>query len=434
MPFMTGCRIGFAVVLMTALGVIAAPSVASAQDEAHEPTFTKDVAPILQRSCQSCHRTGSIAPMSLLTYEETRPWARSIKDKVITRGMPPWYIDKNIGVQGFKYDYSLTDDEIATIATWVDNGAPRGNPADMPPAREFPNVAEWKIGEPDWIVEIPEPFVVAAEAPDWWGNLETESRMTEDRWVKAVETKPSLEGFPVVHHAVTSIIDPNADTDSGGFGGFLNEYALGKNGDVFPDGTGRELKAGSNIRFNMHYHAIGVETTDRTRVGITFYPRGVVPERKLISSHVGDDEDLDIPAGESNVRHDGFLRLKENAHITAFQAHLHNLGKRQCLGAIYPDNTKAILSCADWDFGWHIVYNYQDDVAPLLPKGTLLHVTSWHDNSDGNRWNDDSRNWAGFGQRTNDEMSFSWVSWYELDDEAFEKEVEERAAATDNNN
>ncbi len=131
----------------------------------------------------------------------------------------------------------------------------------------------------------------------------------------AVETKPSLEGFPVVHHAVTSIIDEDTDPNAG-FGSFLNEYALGKNGDVFPDGTGREIKAGSNIRFNMHYHANGVETTDRTRVGLQFYPRGVVPERQLISAHVGDDEDLDIPAGESNVRHDGYYRLKKNAHIT----------------------------------------------------------------------------------------------------------------------
>ena len=134
----------------------------------------------------------------------------------------------------------------------------------------------------------------------------------------------------------------------------------------------------------MHYAAIGVETTDRTRVGLQFYPKGVEPERKLISAHVGDDEDLDIPAGASNVRHDGYYRLRENAHITAFQAHLHNLGKRQCLEAILPDNRKEILSCADWDFGWHIVYNYEDDVAPLLPKGTLLHVTSWHDNSEAN--------------------------------------------------
>ncbi|MEE2790921.1 MAG: hypothetical protein VX453_04755 [Acidobacteriota bacterium] len=427
----TDHRFGIAVVaLIVAFSALTVPAVATAQEDTTEATFTRDVAPILQRSCQDCHRTGSIAPMSLLTYEETRPWARSIREKVVSRSMPPWYIDKNIGIQDFKYDYSLTDDEISTISRWVDNGAPRGNPTDMPPARQFRNIAEWKIGEPDWVVEIPEPFVVAAAAPNWWGDLISDSGLTEDRWVKAVETKPSLEGFPVVHHAVTSMEDP--DSEEGDYN-FLNEYALGKNGDIFPDGTGRLIKAGAKIKFNMHYAAIGVEVTDRTRVGIQFYPKGVVPERKLISAHVGDDEDLDIPAGESNVRHDGFYRLKENAHITAFQAHLHNLGKRQCLGAILPDDTKQILSCADWDFGWHIVYNYEDTVAPLLPKGTLLHVTSWHDNSEANRWNDDPTNWAGFGQRSSDEMSFSWVSWYELNDEAFEQEVADRQALTDNN-
>ena len=412
--------------------VLLFPGVLVAQATAADPvTFTKDVAPILQRSCQVCHREGSIAPMSLLTYAEVRPWARAIKENVANRVMPPWYVDKRIGIQGFKADKSLSDEEISTIVQWVDSGAPRGNPADMPPPREFQRMNEWHIGEPDLIVPIPEPFVVKAEMPDWWGNLESDSGLTEDRWVKAVETKPSAEGFPVVHHAVTGVVNDETDADSF-LGSFLNEYALGKNGDIFPDGYGREIKAGSKIRFNVHYHAIGREITDRTAVGLTFYPRGVEPQRRLISSHVGDNEDLDIPAGASNVRHDGYHRLTENSQLTGFQPHLHNLGRRQCLEAILPDNTAEMLNCADWDFGWHIVYNYATDVAPLLPKGTMLHVISWHDNSEANRWNDDPRNWAGFGQRSSDDMSFAWVSWYELSDEDFEAEVEARRAASDN--
>ena len=419
--------------VLAVAAVLLFPGVIAAQATTADPvTFTKDVAPILQRSCQVCHRDGSIAPMSLLTYEDARPWARAIKENVANRVMPPWYIDKRIGIQGFKADKSLSDEEIATIVRWVDTGAPRGNPADMPPPIEFQRMNEWHIGEPDLIVQIPEPFVVAAEAPDWWGNLESESGLTEDRWVKAVETKPSAEGFPVVHHAVTGVVNDETDADSF-LGSFLNEYALGKNGDIFPDGYGREIKAGSRIRFNLHYHAIGREITDRTAVGLTFYPRGVEPQRRLISSHVGDNEDLDIPAGASNVRHDGYHRLRENSRLTAFQPHLHNLGTRQCLEAILPDNTTEMLNCADWDFGWHIVYNYAADVSPLLPKGTVLHVISWHDNSEANRWNDDPRNWAGFGQRTSDDMSFSWVSWYELSDEDFEAEVEARRAASGNN-
>ena len=416
--------------VVAAVGLLTAPRAALAQSEpadTGEVTFTKHVAPIFQRSCQVCHREGSIAPMSLLTYEQARPWARAIRENVVGRNMPPWYIDRRIGVQGFKADKSLSDEEIATIVQWVDAGAPRGNPADLPPPQKFASMNEWHIGEPDWIVEIPEPFVVKAEAPDWWGNLESDSGLTEDRWVKAVETKPSAEGFPTVHHAVTGVVNEDTEDSYIGLGTFLNEYALGKNGDIFPDGYGREIKAGSKIRFNLHYHAIGREVTDRTAVGLTFYPRGTEPKHKLISAHVGDNDDLDIPAGESNVRHDGYFHLTKNARITAFQPHLHNLGKRQCLEAILPDNSKETLNCADWDFGWHIVYNYNDDVAPLLPKGTTLHVVSWHDNSEANRWNDDPRNWAGYGQRSTDDMSFSWVSWYEMDDEEFETEVSARA-------
>ncbi|MCY4660193.1 MAG: hypothetical protein OXF93_10340 [Acidobacteria bacterium] len=411
-----------------AAALLLAPGTAAAQPD--DPTFTRDVAPILQRSCQTCHREGAIAPMSLLTYEETRPWARSIREKVETRSMPPWYIDKNIGVQGFKYDRSLSDAEIETIVDWVDAGAPRGNPADMPPAAEFADRDIWHTGEPDWIVPIPEPFVVPAEGANWWGDLFSESGLTEDRWIKAVETKPSAEGFPVVHHAVTRLQE-SIDSDEGDF---LNEYAQGKNGDVFPEGTGRLVKAGSIIRFNMHYASIGEERTDRTSVGLTFYPKGEEPEHELFSRGLGQNYDLDIPPGEDDVRHDSYHRFDANVRLTGFQPHLHNRGKRQCIEAIYPDGEVETLSCADWDFGWHIVYNYADEVQPLLPKNTILHTITWHDNSRANRWNPDPRNWAGFGQRSSDDMSFTWTSWFELSDEEYEAAVAERQALTANDN
>ena len=416
---------------VVALAVLTASvaSTGTAVAQTGDVTFAKDVAPILQRSCQTCHREGAIAPMSLLTYEETRPWARAIKDKVQTRTMPPWYIDKNIGVQGFRYDRSLSDAEIATIATWVDTGAPRGNPADMPPAVEFAERDIWHIGEPDWIVPIPEPFVVPADGANWWGDFFSDSGLTEDRWIKAVETKPSAEGFPVVHHAVTRL----QETEDADEGDFLNEYAQGKNGDAFPPGTGRLVKAGSTIRFNMHYASIGEERTDRTSVGLQFYPKGEEPEHELFSRGLGWNFDLDIPPGEDNVRHDGYHTFNENVRLTGFQPHLHNRGKRQCIEAIYPQGDVETLSCANWDFGWHIVYNYQEDVQPLLPKGTILHTITWHDNSRANRWNPDPRNWAGFGQRSSDDMSFTWTSWYELDDEEFEAARDERRELTDNN-
>ena len=402
---------------------------ATAVGQGPEVTFTKDVAPILQNSCQTCHRADAIAPMSLLTYEETRPWARAIKDKVASRSMPPWYIDRNIGVQDFKYDRSLSDDEIATVVAWVDAGAPRGNPADMPPPRVFADRDKWHIGEPDWIVPIPEPFVVPAEGANWWGDLFSDSGLTEDRWIKAVETKPSAEGFPVVHHAVTRLQE-NEDSDTGDF---LNEYAQGKNGDVFPPGTGRLLKADSVIRFNMHYSSIGRETTDRTSVGLTFYPEGETPEHELFSRPLAQNYDLDLPPGDDDIRHDSYHPFTTNVRLTGFQPHLHNRGKRQCIEAILPDGTTEPISCSNWDFGWHIVYNYEDDVQPLLPKGTFLHTITWHDNSDANRWNPDARNWAGFGQRSSDDMSFTWTSYYELDDDEFAAALEARQGTTNDN-
>ncbi len=423
---MTRRAVGFLLVAVGACAALASPALAQ---DLGAPTFTRDIAPIFQRSCQACHRDGSIAPMSLMTYEQSRPWARSIKDRVANRKMPPWYIDRNVGVQEFKADRSLTDKEIDLVVRWVDAGAPRGNPEDAPPPVEFDDMDKWHIGEPDWVVPIPEPFVVSAEAPDWWGDFHTVSGMTEDRWIKAVETKPTGDSFPVVHHAVTFLQN---DEDSDERGSFLNEYALGKNGDIFPDGTSRKIAAGSSITFNVHYHSIGREIVDRTSVGLTFYPRDATPEREIFSFHIGDNEDLDLPAGERNIRHDGYYHLKDNIHLSVFQPHLHNLGTRQCVEVILPDNRVETISCANWDFGWHIAYNYADEVAPLIPKGSVIHVISWHDNSEGNRWNDDSRNWAGFGQRSSDDMSFSWLSWYTMDDEEFKAEKARRVAAGTN--
>ena len=411
-----------------ALVIALAPATVAHKPITSKYTYHQDVFPVFEAKCSGCHAPNAVAPMSLLTYEDARPWARSIKDKVVTRSMPPWYVDKNIGVQGFKYDRSLTDDQIATLVAWVDAGAPRGNPGDMPPPRDFGDRDRWHIGEPDWIVSIPEPFVVPAEGANWWGNLLSESGLTEDRWIKAVETKPSPGAYRVVHHVATSMRWENEDGEEGG--GFLNEYAMGKNGDIFPDGTGRLIKAGTQIRFNMHYASNGRETTDRTSVGLTFYPLGEEPKYELFSRGLGQNFDLDIPPGEDNVRHDGYHTFDKNVRLTGFQPHLHNRGKRQCLEAILPTGIVETLSCATWDFGWHIVYNYEDEVQPIYPAGTKLHVISYHDNTEAHRGNLDAANWAGGGSRTIDEMAFGWISWYDLSDDEYAAELGARKSTT----
>jgi hypothetical protein len=392
-------------------------------------TFTKDVAPILYRSCVVCHRPGSIAPMSLMTYEDTRPWARSIRQRVTNREMPPWYIERNIGIQKFKNDPSLTAAEIATIGKWVDGGTVKGEQADMPPAPTFANPNEWAMGKPDLILTTPKVVTVAAVGPDWWVDMDMPSGLTEDRYIQAIESKPSLPGSEkVVHHATTNMEAPD------GTEGFLNEYAVGKNADVFPGGTGRLMKAGSTINFNLHLHSIGEETKAGVSVGIKFYPKGVVPLNIIDALHTGDSYDsIDVPAGEVG-RVDGYQLLTSPTKVVSFQPHMHNRGSRQCVEAIFPNGKVETISCAKHNFAWMLNYTYADDVAPLLPAYTTLHIISWYDNTSGNKYNPDPRNPVGFGNRSVDEMSFSWINAYSLSQEEFKKEVAERAARQSTNN
>jgi len=413
---------------MLTLAAIAGAVVVGAVPAAQAPnpsgiTFTKDVAPIFQKTCQNCHRPGSIAPMSLLTYEDARPWARSIKDRVERRSMPPWHVDKSVGIRKFKDDPSLSDKEIATIVSWIDGGSPRGNPADMPPARQFDDTDRWHIGKPDLIVEMPRAFEVKPEAADWWGIFSADSGLTEDRYIKAVEAKPSPGSIKVVHHAVETL-EYEDGTPSGGT---LVEYAVGKNGDIFPEGSGKLIKAGAKVRFNMHYHAVGHPVLDRTAVGIVFYPKGVVPKHVMTTILSPNQDDLDIPAGADNVRSDAYYKFEKPARLVGFMPHMHNRGKRQCIEAIYPNMQVEQFNCVNYDFQWQIVYNYADDVAPLLPAGTIIHVISWHDNSVANKYNPDPRNWVGFGNRTTDDMSRHWLTYYTMSDEEFKAETAERA-------
>ncbi len=416
-------------ILLAVAAMVVAPGLAAVGSAAErEVTFTKDVAPILQRSCHVCHRPNNMAPMSLLTYEEVRPWARSIKQRVMAREMPPWHIDKTVGLQKFKNDPSLSDEEMATIVTWVDSGAPRGNPADMPPPRQFPPHGAWRIGggEPDYVVSSPL-HTVPAEGGDWWGDYIVPSGLgPEDRYIKAIQTKAG--DLQVTHHVLTyAVTDVDAPEDDNSNDFFLNEYALGKNADVYPEGTGKLLAGDARIRFSFHYHPKGEEVVDQTQLGLVFYPKGYVPKHVLYSRQLGQAGELDIPAGQV-TRHDGYTRMNLPGRLTGFQPHMHFEGKRSCVELIYPNNTTEMVSCANFNMAWHIVYNYQDDVQPIYPAGTILHVISYHDNTAGNKGNPDPKNWTGSGSRGVDEMAFAWISWYDLTEEEYKQELEARKA------
>jgi hypothetical protein len=405
-----------------------------------EVTFTKDVAPILQRSCQGCHRPESIAPMSLMTYEAARPWARAIKRRTLAREMPPWHIEKNVGIQKFKDDISLSDAEIATISAWVDGGAIKGNPADLPPTRKFEDVEQWRIGTPDLIIKVPQPWTVPTEGPDAWIDSRVPTGLTENRYIKAMQTRPGPGTLRVIHH-VTSTVTQQVDSterlvgnDSDSEEQSLSEYAVGKNAELMPEGTGILLKPGSVIKFNVHYHSIGEEVVDtRAELGFVFYPKGVVPKylqiRRGVGSPVhGNINGIDVPANEANVRLDGYTRLDKPTRIVAFQPHMHSRGRRMCMEAILPNMQVETLSCIKYDFNWNLVYNYADDVAPLLPAGTILHVIGWHDNSAANKLNPDPRNWVGWGSRTIDDMSFAHVPMISLEQADYDRMVAERKA------
>jgi hypothetical protein len=423
--------------IFTIIVVGAMCTAAYAQPTTAGVTFTKDVAPILQKACQNCHRPGAIAPMSLLTYQDARPWARAIKQKVVAREMPPWYIDRHIGIQQFKDDPSLTDDEIAIISKWVDAGAPQGNPADMPKPRQFADVDKWHIGKPDLIVSMPKSYELRANGPDEFFDIDVDPGFKEDIYIAAVETKPEPYSFKVVHHATANLIE---DEEEDPVGLFLNEYALGKNGDIFPPDSGRLIKAGSKVHFNLHLHPSGERTLVNVSIAFKLYPKGQVPKYVAFTQHMGDNTDLDIPPGEV-VRTDGYFRLPKPAVVSAFQPHMHNRGKAMCMEAIYPDirpdsarpgpaRTETLSCVSNYQFGWHITYPYADDVQPLLPAGTIIHVTAWHDNTAANKYNPNPRNWVGYGQRTIDEMSFAWVSLFYIDEADYQQRVEARKKTT----
>jgi hypothetical protein len=413
-------------------GLAAVSALAADTTTTPKVTFSKDIAPIFERACQNCHRPGSIAPMSLLTYNDARPWARSIKQKVATRVMPPWHIDRNVGVRQFKDDPSLSDAEIATIVNWVDQGAPEGNQADLPAPRQFSNLDQWHIGKPDIIVSMSKPYVLKAKGGDEYFDVDVDPGFTEDVYIQALETKPD-SGFKVVHHCTTNLVE---DPEDDPVGLFLNEYAVGKNADIFPANSGRLIKAGSKIHFNLHLHPDGKETPVQVSLGLKLYPKGYVPKYVAFTQHMGDVADLDLPAGQI-TRSDGYFRLPRPAVVSAFQPHFHLRGKAQCMEAIYPDvradsarpgpARSETLSCvSDYQFGWSITYNYAENVSPILPAGTIIHVSTWHDNTDNNKFNPNPKNWVGSGQRTNDEMSFAWVSLYYIDEDDYQQRLQAR--------
>jgi hypothetical protein len=418
---------------------------------APEVTFTKDIAPILQRSCQNCHRPGQVAPMSLLTYEEARPWARAMKQRTAIRdkmgAMPPWYIEKNIGIQHYKNDPSLSDDEVAKIAKWADSGAPRGNPADMPAARTWPDGATWHNGQPDLIIESPE-ITVKANAPDWWGEFPpTKIPIAEDRYVKSVEirevnnfgagdsSRQTVGQRYVWHHLIwaTATVDETGDSveqsASAADGVPWPVHEVGRNADIFEENAGRLLKAGSSIVYqSAHLHSGGNDVKSKLLFGFKFHPVGYKPARRTSLHSLANALDIDIKPNEANQQLHAYEVLQQPAKVVTFEPHLHAPGQRMCLEAIWGYNIQT-LTCAGYDHNWVRQYEYEDNYAPILPRGTILHIIGYMDNTPNNKNIPDPRNWQGSGNRSIANMFIDLGQIMPLTDDQFQEEMEARRKA-----
>jgi hypothetical protein len=425
-----------------ALVLLALPLLTYAETTNTAITFTKDIAPIFQEKCQACHRTDSIAPMSLVTYEETRPWAKAIRERIITRQMPPWHIDKTVGIQKFKNDRSLSDAQIDTIVKWVDAGAPKGDDKDMPSPKQWPDESKWNFaglyGPPDLVIKSPD-WTVPPVGQDAWFKPVIATGITEPRYVRAIEIRPaSVKGRKVTHHALARLQqqEANADTndDAAGLGGLFMEWAVGKQGEQMRPDTGKLMLPGSKIIFEMHYHSVGEQITDHVELGIYFYPKGQEPKLRqsllALQSVAGGSRNIDIPPNSTFVSQN-FIPMRRAGRVESYQPHMHLRGKAMSMEAILPTGQTVMLSHVNnFNFNWHNSYVYDDEVAPLLPKGTILKITSWYDNTRANKNNPDPDQWVGFGDRTVDEMGHAWVNISYMSDEDYQAEVGKRKVET----
>jgi mono/diheme cytochrome c family protein len=417
-------------------------------------TFTRDVAPILFKNCVECHKPNDIAPMSLVTYKDVRPWARSIREKVVTREMPPWHADPHYGQ--FSNERRLSQQEIETISAWVDQGAKEGDQKDLPALPKL--VTGWQIGTPDVVLSMDEEYLVRANGPDEYLYFTLPTNFKEDKWIQAAEIHPGNKR--VVHHVIAFIQTPemiqmakNISTARGnrlgpnsifyqdgklmrvkmdapvnddgcehpetsgrreaGLGELplLCGYAPGKDLDVFPPGTAKRVPAGSNIVFQVHYSNFSggenVDQKDRTSVGLVFSKER--PTKMIVTVGVLNHS-FQIPPGDADHRVAACFTLQRDVQVVDYMPHMHLRGKDMKYEAVYPDGKReTLLWVPQFNFNWQTVYWLKN---PLnMPKGTKLIVTAHFDNSKGNKYNPDFTKAIRWGDPTYDEMMIGWLDY-----------------------
>jgi mono/diheme cytochrome c family protein len=425
-----------------ALAALVMPVLVFAQSEVErEVTWSGEVAAIFQEKCQECHRPNSIAPMSLLTYEEAKLFAPVIRFRVENRVMPPWHVNPQVGIQDFANDRGLSDKERAAILAWVDQGAPEGDASEAPVPLDFNDALVWRLEDqmgsaPDLVVAS-EPFDLDAVTQDKWFRPSTPTGLTEERWVKAIEIRPKNDASRrVVHHSLAFLVQQEdgkrglpGDVDVPFGPSLFMEWAVGKAGQIFRPDTGKLMMPGSQIMWEMHLHANGERVPNaQVELGVWFHDEP--PEHRTILSmfDAQGPHSLDIPPHEIAVTRGTFV-LSAPARIENFQPHMHMRGKAMSMEAIYPNGEREMLSFVDnFQWNWQINYVYEEDAAPIVPKGTMIITTAWHDNTADNPYNPDPNQWVGWGDRTVDEMAHNWVDVTYLGQEEYERLIAQRSA------
>jgi mono/diheme cytochrome c family protein len=386
------------------------------------PTFNKDVLPILQQNCQSCHRpkaigtSGMVAPMALTTYEEARPWAKSMANAVENHTMPPWFATAEFnGV--FRNERVLTQDEIDTLVKWSQTGAVRGNEADAPAPLKFSD-SEWWLGEPDLVVTLPEPVWVGDEVEDWQPNIDvklTEEMLPEGRWIRTVECIPGSEP---VHHIVL-FKEASEESDSGFDQQNIGGLAPGAEQSFAQEGHGIYLEKGTTLRVNMHYHkeaGPGTGVWDQSRIGFFFYPKEEEAGLKEILIEPVGSVDFEIPPMEDQWLVGAARTFDRPFRVLNYLPHTHLRGVSAEYVAFLPDGTQEkLLDVPNYDYNWQLYYEYPEP--RLFPAGTRIEVKLIYDNSPDNPSNPDPTIPMGFGLETTNEMAFGWM-YYSFEDEA----------------
>jgi hypothetical protein len=379
--------------------ILLASALAAAATGVSNPTFSHDVAPILFNRCVECHRQGEAAPMPLTSYAETRPWAKAIKQAVLTRKMPPWLADPHYG--SFRNDRRLTDDEVKILAAWADTGAPEGNAKDLPRLPKFET--GWRIGKPDAVFDIGTDFDIPAEGVVSYKYFTTPTQFTEDKWVQAAEVRPGQRG--AIHHIIAFIKEPGAQ--AGETGNILVGYAPGEGPLELLPGTAVLVKAGSSIYFQVHYTPNGKALKDRSYIGLKF---AGAPPKYRAARGISANPFFRIPANDSNYEVKSSYTLPQDATLESLMPHMHLRGKDFQYTVAYPDGRREIiLSVPKYDFNWQLRYEFTKPMP--LPKGARIECVAHYDNSANNKFNPDPSKEVKWGDQTFEEMMIGFFTY-----------------------